>query len=85
MAREEEDSGSHRKKKRPGLGGWRLLLVCLVLGLAIGMLVEHQYIEPMLGENAKKLTACENSSKLLNQEIEHCYKQLSDFNSSPLS
>lgn len=76
----EEDDYPKRKKKGPGFSGWRALLICILIGFVLGAFVAHQYIEPMINENAKKLAGCESTGKLLNAEIESCYKRLADAN-----
>lgn len=79
MQHDDEDLPK-RKKKGTGFWGWRALLILLLIGFALGAFLEHQYIEPLLGENAKKLASCESTNKLLNSEIDYCYKQLADAN-----
>lgn len=78
--RDDEDDLPKRKKKGTGFLGWRALLIFLLIGFVLGGFLEHQYIEPLLGETAKKLAGCENINKLLNGEIETCYKCLADAN-----
>lgn len=80
MARDLEYE-QKRKKSGTLFSTRNLIIFCLVFGLAFGMFLEHQYIEPSLGDSAKKLASCESTSKLLNGEIESCYKQLADLNS----
>lgn len=74
------DEEPRRKKKGFSLGGWRTLLIVLVAGLLIGGFLEHQYLEPIVSDNAKKLADCSSTNKLLDQEIGKCYNQLADYN-----
>lgn len=77
---DDEDDLPKRKKKGPGFGGWRALLICILIGIVFGAFLEHQYIEPLLNEDAKRLSVCQSTNKLLNSEIESCYKRLADAN-----
>ncbi len=77
---DEEDDYPKKKKKGPSFCGWRALLICLLIGFALGAFFEHQYVEPLLSDAAKKLAGCESTNKLLNGEIESCYNSLADAN-----
>jgi len=79
---DDDEEGSHRKKKKSfGLGGWRMLLLCLAIGLVLGAVLGHTYLEPLINDNAKKLSECSSTNSLLNSENESCYRQLADVNS----
>jgi flagellar basal body-associated protein FliL len=77
----DDDFAEPKKKKASRFGSIKVFLVLLIIGIAIGAFLEHQYIEPMINSNAKALADCSNTKSLLNIEIEDCYKQLADLNS----
>lgn len=76
----EEEIETPKKKKSGRFGFAKFIVVCLIVGFALGAFLQHQFIEPALGASAKKLAECESTNKLLNGEIESCYKQLADLN-----
>ncbi|GEM_PF-5382427 len=80
MADEENDDleRASRRTKRGVFSGERILMLfLLVLGLIVGMTIEHQFIEPILGNAAlDRLNECVQSKNLLNQELDACYREL---------
>lgn len=79
MARDEFEE-PRRKKSSTLFSSRNLFIFLFVLGLALGLFLEHRYIEPILSKSEKQLASCESTNKLLNTEIESCYKKLADAN-----
>jgi hypothetical protein len=60
----------------------RILSVFLIIfGLIFGMLLQHYYIEPLIGDNAiDELRFCKTQQAVLNEENEYCYQKVHDIN-----
>ncbi|MDD5147844.1 MAG: hypothetical protein PHH08_00085 [Candidatus ainarchaeum sp.] len=79
MGRDEEDEGDRprRGKKSFWSSSAVLLLFCIILGLIVGVIVEHMYIEPVLApQTLRELNACKSQISLLNQENRDCLNEL---------
>lgn len=78
MARdEEEDDRPRRSKKSFWSSSVVLLLFILLLGLIVGAVAEHLYIEPVLAPGTiNELNQCRAQNSLLNQENQTCLTQL---------
>lgn len=60
----------------------RIITVFLILfGIIIGMLIQHYYIEPALGETCvEELRICKSQVQVLDEENEACYLRNYDLN-----
>lgn len=77
---EDEEIDEPKGKRGKKLGKMQFFLVLLLVGFALGALIEHLYIEPVLSSSTKELAECKSTSKLLDAENISCLKQLADLN-----
>ncbi|MDD5163724.1 MAG: hypothetical protein PHD95_05975 [Candidatus ainarchaeum sp.] len=74
---EDEEDRHKRSKKSFWSSSAVLLLFCLILGMIIGALAVHLYIEPLFAPQiAQDLKECKTQNSLLNQENKDCLNQL---------
>jgi hypothetical protein len=75
--RDDEEDRPKRGKKSFWSSSVVLLLFCLILGMIIGALAAHFYIEPLFApQTVQDLKQCKTQNALLNQENKDCLKQL---------
>ena len=68
-----------------GKGFWsskRIIVVFLIfMGVIVGVLIEHYYIEPVIGEQSVgELHICKSQVQVLDEENEACYQKNYDLN-----
>jgi capsule polysaccharide export protein KpsE/RkpR len=74
---EEEEDRPKRSKKSFWSSSAVLLLFCIILGIIIGAVIAHLYIEPLFApQTALDLKQCKSQNSLLNQENQDCLQQL---------
>ncbi len=81
---EDEEDRPKRSKKSFWSSSAVLLLFCIILGIIIGAVVAHLYIEPLFAPQiALDLKQCKSQNSLLNQENQDCLKQLYSLGITP--
>jgi len=54
-----------------------MTIAIIVFGIVVGMLAQHYYVEPLLGEACiEDLRICKAQNQVLNEENVVCYEQL---------
>lgn len=74
-----------KSSERSGKSFWsskRIIIVFLVfLGLIVGMLIQHYYVEPVIGERCLgDLSICKSQNQVLDEENNACYQKNYDLN-----
>ena len=71
-----------RKKKRSSLTSKRIvLLFLLIIGIVLGAVLEHYFVEPLIEEQSfQKYVNCESKVELLDKQIDDCIECLGENN-----
>ncbi|MDO8625756.1 MAG: hypothetical protein Q7R47_06750 [Candidatus Diapherotrites archaeon] len=88
MRMDDDGEGNLAGAARRTAGGFftpnRILLIFLfVFGFLAGLFIEHTFVEPLLNTQLTGgLNDCVTKGRLLDAEIQQCYKDLNDANRS---
>ncbi len=69
---EEEIDTGHSKRKTSWTG--LSLLIIFIIGIALGMILQAQFVQPLLDSNPQTISELESENQLLNSNLNECIK-----------
>lgn len=76
-----EEKSTERRRKKFWNSKRILTAFLIIIGIILGMLLQHYYIEPALGQTTfQELKICKAQNQVLDEENDACYQQNYDLN-----